>query len=942
MHTNESGTDKPRRSARDLMYEDASGRPLAEEPVAAETVQEEPSEAGARERDPWLSASRLPKIAGLTVLVVALLALLGFYGARYWLRSSARRNLPQLDGSLAVPGLKAQVTVERDARGVPHVVAQTMDDLVFAQGYVTASDRLFQMDVLRRHSAGELAEVLGSGVVALDRLQRTLQVRAAADRAVTCLPATQLHLLEVYAAGVNASMAAQAGQLPVEFKMLGYTPRPWMPRDSLLVELQMFQDLTTSFPVKLARAALTERLPPELVNDLYPVGSWRDHPPTAPVQDLTIEGPPIEQVPLDETQSSLHIQGGVPGTDSMLPEPMLVAGSNNWVVSGAHTASGKPMLSNDMHLSHTVPGIWYEADLAAGEFHAAGVSIPGMPLIVVGHNTHIAWGFTNTGADVQAVYVEEIRGTGAEAQFRAVDGMWQPLVHLPEVIRVRGGRNVTLDVVATRHGAAVTPILNPALATTVNRPLALRWTVYDPEVLKVPTFEVDSAKDWPSFLAAFSGGGLPSQNVVYADDQGHIGYHMVGSIPVRGVGPLAGSGAAGLPADVARAAPTEPTQSPTITATPDPLNGTGVQAPDVPLPGLQASGQAAGLQAKVPMNGISPVPEVPMAMREWTGYVPFAQLPQVFDPPGGLIATANSRTTPDDYSYPITLNWAEPYRNERIWKTLGHKKGLTPGDMLALEDDVYSDFDHVLAERLAYALDNELEKPARALTAAQTKTLRQAADLLRTFNGRMTVDSPAAAVVASVHGVLWPMLLAPHVQGVKSARELNELYAWGEKDYALEQVMMHTPPRWLPKGFRDWNDFLTGAIEAGLVQAHAPADLRTWQYGAIHVLDIEHPVFAQSPLLQRVFGLPTGTGVVPQSGDGTTVKQVGRSFGPSERMTVDLGDLDRTTLNLVLGQSGDPVSPWYMDQFAAWYRGTTFPMPFGKVSGGHRLVLTPE
>ncbi len=918
MNTNQSAADKPRRSARDLMQEDASGRPIKEEPVA-----EDPG----GEKEPWLSASRLPKIAGLTVLVVGLLALVGFYGGRYWLRASARENLPQLDGSLTVPGLRAQVTVERDARGVPHIAAQTLDDLVFAQGYVTAADRLFQMDVLRRHSAGELAEVLGSSAVGLDRLQRTLQVRAAADRAVTHLPAAQLHLLEVYAAGVNASIAAQTGRLPVEFKMLGYKPRPWTPRDSLLVELQMFQDLTTSFPVKLARAALTERLPPELAADLYPVGSWRDHPPTAPVQDLTIEGPPIEQVPLDESQSSLRLGGDLPDA-AVLPEPVLVAGSNDWVVSGAHTASHKAMLSNDMHLSHTAPGIWYEADLAAGEFHAAGVSIPGLPLIVVGHNAHIAWGFTNTGADVQAVYVEAVRGTGAEAQFRAVDGTWLPLVHLPEVIKVRRGRDVTLDVLATRHGEAVTPILNPALTTTVNRPLSLRWTVYDPEVLKIPTYEVDSAKDWPSFLAALSGGGLPSQNVVYADDQGHIGYHMVGSIPVRGTGPLSGSGAAGLPADVARAIPSAPTQSPTITATADPLNGTGVQAPEV--------------QTKVPMNGISPVPEVPAASREWTGYVPFSQLPQVFDPPGGVIATANSRTTPEDYSYPITLNWAEPYRNERIWKTLGHKTGLTAGDMLALEDDVYSDFDHVLAERLAYALDNELEKPARPLNAAQLKTLRQAADLLRTFNGRMTIDSPAAAVVASVHGVLWPMLLAPHVPGVKSAPELNELYLWGEKDYALEQVMMHTPPRWLPKGFRDWNDFLTGAVEAGLAEAHAPANLSTWRYGAIHVLDIEHPIFAQSPLLQRVFGLPTGTGILPQSGDGTTVKQVGRSFGPSERMTVDMGNLDRTTLNIVLGQSGNPVSPWYMDQFAAWYRGTTFLMPFGQVSGTHRLTLRPE
>ncbi len=952
------------------------------------------ADAPATTERPWFSARTLANIAFFTTLALLILGIVAFFSARYYLRDAARKSLPQLDGTLALPGLSAPVTVQRDAHGVPHIHAAGMDDLVEAQAFIVTSDRLFQMDILRRHAAGELAEVFGLSLLNHDRLQRTLQIRAAADRAIAVLPPDQLHLLQVYARGVNASIAAQRAHLPLEFRILRYTPAPWIPRDSILVSLAMFQDLTDTFPTELARESLASRLPPaeraELLADLYPVGSWRDHPPAAPIPDLTIEGPPIEQIPLDESQSHLappftlpqpkpHLfvipEGnlllsssrlpGAPGsivpssTLGLLPPghhpthaPLFVIpegnlllplsslhlsdftpGSNNWVVSGAHTATGKPLLSDDMHLAHSVPGIWYETDLEAptptGEpFHAAGVTIPGLPLIVVGHNDHIAWGFTNFGADVQDVYIESTRGTGPTAQFRAADLSWQPVLHLPEVIRIHGLPAQTFDVAATRHGDAITPILDPALtpAAVRGRILSLRWTMYDPPVLQIPFFAVNSAHDWPSFLAAFSNFGGPTQNVVYADDAGHIGYHAVGRVPLRGPASIPFATPANLPPDLASPViPRSPTQSPTIAANPSPLTQTDIAAPAAPL-APQFSGP------------ISPVPQLPNAAREWDGYIPFDQLPQIFDPPGGVIATANARTAPDDYRYPITLNWAAPYRNERIWKSLGHRTGLTPADMLNLQSDIYSDFDHVLAQRLAYAIDNALLKPARPLPAPQIKTLRQAADLLRTFNGRMSTDSPAPAIVAAAHAVLWPMLLAPKLHPQRN-EDLNSLYVWGEKDYALEQVLAHTPPRWLPPDYATWNDFLAAAVLRGLAEAKAPADLARWRYGAVHILDIENPVFAQSPLLTRIFGLPTGPGPQPQSGDGTTVKQVGRTFGPSERFTADLADLNRSTLNIVLGESGNPLSPYFLDQFPAWQRGTTYPE---SAPPTHTLTLIPN
>jgi penicillin amidase len=820
---------------------------------------------------------------------------------------------------LRVQGLNAPVTVQRDAHGVPHIRAASLDDLIFAQAFITAQDRLFQMDTLRRLAAGELAEILGPKLLPSDELQRFLQLRAAADRAVAQLPPAQLHLLQVYAAGVNASIAEQRDRLPVEFRVLHSAPVLWTPRDSILVQLIMFEDLTNRFESKLAREALTAQLTQsgsaDLIADLYPTSSWRDHTPADPQPDLTIPGPPIQEVPLDESQSHL----ASPDPLALSPDPCssCFPGSNHWVVSGAHTASGKPLLSNDMHLNHSLPGIWYEADLEAPipgsePLHVAGVTLPGVPLVVVGHNDHIAWGFTNLGADVQDLYLETTRGSGDSEQFQAVDGSWQPVLRLDEPIKVRFGRDVHLTVRATRHGDAITPILTPLLKGET-RQIALRWTAYDTGNVKLPVLDIATAHDWPSFLAAFAQFGGPAQNVVYADDRGHIGYHAAGRIPLRGPAPA--------PSAVAPAVAPENPEAP-------------------------ADIQAAANQPAQLSGPLSAVPLVPGAAHEWSGYIPFDRLPQVFDPPSGVIATANARVAPKDYPYPITLDWGSSYRTERILHLLLHRNGLTPADMLAVQTDVYSDFDRVLAQRLAYALDR-----STALAAGRTKTykseaaknLRVAADLLRTWNGRVTVDSPAAEIVANVHAVLWPMLLQPHLKTKSNVALLYQRYG---RDFALEEIVTHTPQRWLPPGYANWDDFLTDAVAQGLDRTHTPRNLAKLRYGADHTVEIESPIFAQSEALRDLLGRPTGTGEQPQSGDGTTVKQVGHTFGPSERFTANLANLDQSTLNLVTGQSGNPDSPWFLDQFAAWYRGTTYPFPYSTAAVNaattHTLTLVPK
>ncbi len=264
----------------------------------------------------------------LTTLVI-LLAIVGTIIARQWLRQTMSDSLPQLDGAITIPGLSAPVTVQRDAHGVPHLRAASLDDLLFAQGFVTAQDRLWQMDALRRHAAGDLAEILGPSLLLHDRLQRTLQIRASADRAILTLPSDQLHLLERYAAGVNASIDLQRAHLPLEFRLLRYQPAAWTPRDSLLVGLVMFQDLTTSFTTELNREALTASLPQHLIADLYPVVTWRDHPPAQPIVDLTTPQKDIPNVPLDESQTRLnktrlhHLPRRPPRPPANPPQPHL-------------------------------------------------------------------------------------------------------------------------------------------------------------------------------------------------------------------------------------------------------------------------------------------------------------------------------------------------------------------------------------------------------------------------------------------------------------------------------------------------------------------------------------------------------------------------------------------------------------------------------------------
>ncbi|HKD91974.1 MAG TPA: penicillin acylase family protein [Terriglobales bacterium] len=792
---------------------------------------------------------------------------------------AAHTALPQVDGSISLAGLGGPVTVIRDARGVPHIQARNADDLFFAQGYVTAQDRLWQMDMSRRYSAGELAEILGPSYLGIDEQQRILRLRPAAEKESAALSAGDRQHFEAYARGVNAYIAEHRDRLPLEFRVLRYAPRTWTPADSLLCGILMTEMLNGSeWQTKLARETIARQLSPDLMGDLYPTTSWRDHPPGQP-QPNWDEASPSEPRRANSAgkrrpgREIAPVQISPEVAPFAGPDEVPAVGSNNWVISGAHTASGKPLLSNDMHLGHRIPNVWYEAQLtiAAGAmptFDVAGFTLPGLPYVVVGHNQRIAWGFSNIMPDVQDVYVETVNDRG---EYLTPQG-WKPLDAQREVIHVKGQPDVVLTTRATRHG----PIVSDLVAGE-QRTLALRWTLYE-QPPTIPFFDVGSAQNWNDFCRAFAQFTGPGQNVVYADADGHIGYHATGSVPLR------------------------------------------------------------RNDALVPVNGADD-------LHEWSGYIPFDKMPAVLDPPSGIIATANSRITPDQYPYTISTSWdGPPYRTQRIYRLLSADRKFTTADMLAIQTDIFSSYDLFLAQRLTYAIDHAKNA---------TREARAAADVLRGWDGRVTPDSSAPTIVAFARRQLWRLLLEPHLGAAaspaQSARgnvaDTPKLqlagwtgYRWPYSAVALENIVERQPERWLPPQFHSYDDLLAAAVNEGGTRE---TPRRRWQWGERFPLSIQHPIFGSMPLLRHW----SGPGTVPQAGDAYTIKAAGPDFGPSERMTVDFADLDHSTMNIVTGESGNLLSANYMDQWTAWYGGTTFAFPFSPAAvneaKAHQLTLTP-
>lgn len=551
----------------------------------------------------WL---RRAVLAALAVLLIAA-------AAAWWY---VQRASPLHDGRLTMPGLSAEVRIERDAHGIPTIHAATDADAFFALGVVHVQDRLWQMETHRRIGAGRLAEAFGPAALDTDRFLRALGVRRAAQAQWEHLPAASRAVLESYTAGVNAALG-QLRARPPEFVVLGVVPEAWTPVDSLAWALMMAWDLGGNWRNELLRMRLAATLPRERIDELLPPypgempPAMRDYPQL--YRDLGLLRGPVRSAWLALPEQAPP--SGIEGT-----------GSNNWVIAGARSASGHPLLANDPHLGLSTPALWYFARLKTPTLDVGGATMPGLPSVVLGQNARLAWGFTNTGPDVQDLYIEQVEPSDP-GRYRTPDGS-AAFETLQERIAVKGGEPVTMTVRRTRHGPVVSDAAGFDDVSGAGHVLALRWTALDPDSDPIaPSLGLMRAGSVDAFVAAAEGWVAPMQNMVVADADGHIGVISPGRVPLRG-----------------------------------PDNDLAGQAP------------APGWDARY----------------DWIGTVPAGETPREIDPPRGWIATANQRVTPPGYRHHLTHDWTLPYRYDRIVQLLGAREKQSLDDLAAMQSDVKS------------------------------------------------------------------------------------------------------------------------------------------------------------------------------------------------------------------------------------------------------------
>ncbi|HEY3453240.1 MAG TPA: penicillin acylase family protein, partial [Bryobacteraceae bacterium] len=715
--------------------------------------------------------------------------------------------------------VSAAATVLRDARGVPHIEAASWQDAIFLQGYVTAQDRLWQMDTLRRFGGGTLSEVFGPAPLAADRLSRSMRMQAIADASVARLPDDQRAVLAEYARGVNFFIDTHRGDYSLEFSLPGhsYTPRPWTLADSILVSLVMFRDLTNSMDFEFAKGTLFAlHADPAKMSVLFPASQGQ----------------------------------------------YLRPGSNSWAVSGSNTADGKPILANDPHLAYGIPGTWHLVHLKAPGLNVSGAALPGIPCVITGHNEQIAWGVTNLQTDVLDLYGERLDlKTGRYLYEEKTEQ-----AHLDhQIIRIRDTKPATLDVWVTRHG--------PVVLVEGRRSFSMRWSAA--EGFGFPLLKLDEAHDWNEFRSALSEFWGPAQNFIYADRAGNIGYQAAGRVPIR-----------------------------------------------------------RNFDGSMPVDGTS-------GHFEWDGYIPYEQMPSIYNPASGIVATANQNPFPPDFPYQVSGSFADKYRIEQIHalldKKITAKSKLSVADMLEIQKDVYSAYDKFLAEQIV------------RLHPSKSEAERQAVDILRRWNGQMDKDQAAPFITELLNtelGANLPRLLlravapkntrATPAQPPKGAR-LVGFSLPHPRPQVIELLLRERPSGLVPNN--DWDAYLLAAFHAALEQGRKlqGSPISGWRWGRALHWKFEHPVGKQIPLADYFFNL----GPVEMSGSGTAVKQTTLTLGPSERMVVDLGNFDRSVQNLVTGESGAVVSSHYKDQWSAYYVGKSFPMEFEHIDAKDVLRVKP-
>jgi len=837
--------------------------------------------------------SRL-KRARRIVLLVAVLVVMAVVGVGILAIGVVRQSFPQTSGQLEIEGLTSSVSVHRDAQGVPTIYADNASDLFRAQGFVSAQDRFFEMDLRRHVTAGRLSELVGSAGLDKDKVIRTMGWRRIAEQELPKLAPETRQYLQAYADGVNAYIkkAETPEKMSLEYTVLarrnpGYRVEPWTPVDSLSWLKAMAWDLRGDYNDELARARLSRTTRSlKQINLLYPPYPVDRNQPILSEQDWQPASASDQAAsPAPAALTAMRSEDGNAAIDSALASVNAVPsslgrgdgiGSNSWVVSGSRTTTGKPLLANDPHLALSIPGIWGQVNLqcrtlsAACPFQVSGFTFSGLPGVVIGHNDKIAWGMTNLGPDVTDFYLEQVSGDGYLR-----DGLTKPLETRQEVIKVAGGADVPLTVRSTVHGPIMSDIV-PAIDAAGDRSVvrgapqsnryavSLAWTALTPGTTADAIFALNRATNWSDFRKAAALFSVPSQNLVYADTAGHIGYQAPGKIPVR------------------------------RSATPAAPPGFW------PSPGWDSQW-------------------------DWKGYVPFDDLPNTFDPAEGFIVTANQAVTASPTPF-LTSEWDYGFRAQRIRTLLAATPKVSPETMSQIQGDTRNTYAPGLVERLlAVQVDD--------FTA-------QAQRLLRDWDGNQPNDKTRDAASAAYYNAVWKHLLEYTFDELPPDIAPDGGSRWM---VVMEQLLKDPKNDW-------WDDKTTPGVTEGsgeilkraLVEARldlarelgkVPA---TWRWGRLHSLDLTHQVMGADgvpELVQNLFNrndieLGGGNSIVNANAWNASKPGYDVTSGPSMRMVVDLGNLDASRWVNSTGQSGHAYDDHYSDQIDAWAANETFGWPF--------------
>jgi penicillin amidase len=787
------------------------------------------------------------------------------------------RALPITQGTLVVPGLEDEVTVIRDRWGVPHIYAESLSDLFFAQGYVHAQDRLWQMELNRRIGSGRLAEIFGEMALDADRFIRTVGFRRAAEADLEIMDEETRSALEAYAAGVNAFLDAQQ-PLTLEFTILRFKPQPWSLLDTLTWGKVMAWNLSINWDTEILRARLMDKLGVERAAELEPMYPYNN--------------PTVIPSEVDYGRLSTRILEQYRQATSWLGTSGAGMGSNNWVVDGTKSVTGKPLLANDPHLGLQMPSIWYENHLVGGGIEVTGVSFPGVPGVIIGHNAAITWGVTNGFPDVQDLYVEKLNPE-KPLQYE-YQGEWHDVEEVREEIRVKGRPEPVIEeVTITRHGPIISNIVPPEEGKDVP-PLALRWTASEPGTLSCAVMLLQRAANWEEFTAALRYWDVPAQNFVYADVEGNIGYYLAGRIPIR-------------------------------------AQGMGL----VPVPGWTGE-------------------------YEWTGWIPFEELPHTYNPPQHYVATANNRVVGDDYPYFITVEWMNGYRARRICDLLESKKQLAAEDFAAMHMDFYSIPGRELSRYLA-VLKPEDEQAVRQ----SSPRARRAVELIRAWDFNLTADSVAGTIFEAVQRQILRLAfadklgpeLAAHYLGTGFHPTLSPVNAYmGRSAVVLLRLLENETSPWFADAetgeSRTRDEFLLLALEKAIAELETTLgeDMSRWQWGRLHQATLAHPLGQVKPL-----NLIFNRGPFPIGGDTDTVHQTAfipgepyavKSWCVSYRQIVDVSNWGHSLAIHTNGQSGQPGSRHYADMIPLWRNGEYHPMLWERAqiesAEETTLVLSPE